>query len=62
MPPTPWQTEILVPGTWAGVDPRIWQCGRAANGMCVGEAAIGVAAVWPPRTVLITFRLPSPPL
>jgi hypothetical protein len=25
MPPTPWQTEILAPGTWAGAMPRIWR-------------------------------------
>ena len=25
MPPTPWQTEILAPGIWAGADPRIRQ-------------------------------------
>ena len=25
MPPTPWQTEILAPGTWAGAVPRIWR-------------------------------------
>ena len=24
MPPTPWQTEILAPGIWAGAMPRIW--------------------------------------
>jgi hypothetical protein len=23
MPPTPWQTEILAPGIWAGAMPRI---------------------------------------
>jgi len=25
MPPTPWQTEILAPGIWAGAVPRIWR-------------------------------------
>ena len=25
MPPTPWQTEILAPGIWAGAMPRIWR-------------------------------------
>jgi hypothetical protein len=25
MPPTPRQTEILVPGIWAGAVPRIWR-------------------------------------
>jgi hypothetical protein len=25
MPPTPWQTEILAPGTCAGAMPRIWR-------------------------------------
>src|SRR4051812_30854327 len=25
MPPTPWQTEILAPGTCAGATPRIWR-------------------------------------
>jgi hypothetical protein len=25
MPPTPWQTEILAPGIWAGATPRIWR-------------------------------------
>jgi hypothetical protein len=25
MPPTPWQTEIFAPGTWAGAMPRIWR-------------------------------------
>jgi hypothetical protein len=25
MPPTPWQTEILASGTWAGAMPRIWR-------------------------------------
>ena len=25
MPPTPWQTEIFAPGTWAGAVPRIWR-------------------------------------
>jgi len=25
MPPTPWQTLILAPGTWAGAMPRIWR-------------------------------------
>jgi hypothetical protein len=24
MPPTPWQTEILASGIWAGAAPRIW--------------------------------------
>ena len=49
MPPTPWQTEILAPGTWAGAMPRIWRtlsCKRVHAvhaGMHVGEAAaIGV--------------------
>ncbi len=25
IPPTPWQTEILAPGIWAGAMPRIWR-------------------------------------
>jgi hypothetical protein len=25
IPPTPWQTEIFAPGTWAGAIPRIWR-------------------------------------
>src|SRR2546422_578678 len=25
MPPTPWQTEILAPGIWAGATPCIWR-------------------------------------
>ena len=25
MPPTPWQTEILATGIWAGAVPRIWR-------------------------------------
>ena len=25
MPPTPWHTESLAPGTWAGAVPRIWR-------------------------------------
>jgi len=25
MPPTPWQTEILASGIWAGAVPRIWR-------------------------------------
>jgi peptidoglycan/LPS O-acetylase OafA/YrhL len=25
IPPTPWQTEIFAPGTWAGATPRIWR-------------------------------------
>ena len=25
MPPTPWQTEILASGIWAGTMPRIWR-------------------------------------
>jgi hypothetical protein len=25
MPPTPWQTEILARGIWAGAVPRIWR-------------------------------------
>jgi hypothetical protein len=28
MPPTPWQTEILAPGIWAGAVPRIWRTPR----------------------------------
>jgi hypothetical protein len=49
MPPTPWQTEILAPGIWAGAVPRIWrtlflQRVHAVHaGTHVGEAAaIGV--------------------
>jgi hypothetical protein len=25
MTPTPWQTETLAPGIWAGAVPRIWR-------------------------------------
>src|SRR5271165_2963652 len=51
IPPTPWQTEILASGIWAGAVPRIWrtllQRVHAVHavhaGMHVGEAAaIGV--------------------
>jgi hypothetical protein len=31
MPPTPWQTEILAPGIWAGAMPRIWRTLSAAR-------------------------------
>ena len=49
MPPTPWQTETLAPGIWAGAMPRIWRTlflqriHAVHAGMHVGEAAaIGV--------------------
>jgi hypothetical protein len=49
MPPTPWKTEILAPGIWAGAVLRIWRTLSCKAympvhaGMHVGEAAaIGV--------------------
>src|SRR5271166_6169444 len=49
MPPTPWQTEILAPGIWAGATPShlthalLQRLHAVRAGMHVGEgAAIGV--------------------
>jgi len=62
MPPTPWQTEILAPGIWAGAVPCIWRTlsGNVHAGMHVGEiAAIGVERQLEPGAVL---RSPMKPL
>ena len=42
MPPTPWQTEILAPGIWAGATPRIWRTLSAWQWVIVAPAEAGV--------------------
>ena len=68
MPPTPWHTEILAPGFWAGAVPRIWRTFSCRvhvvhAGMDIGEAAaIVLSSRLPPEAVLCSaMKAPAPP-